>query len=244
MTTEIVKNPQIIKAESTALSTGLQQCDIEFVFTRLKTQTWRENRLILQRRATVFAYNPDKTAAYAGFKLTPDNAKKVADLYYRIYRQQGVFVKIKGIAVENIDELYKWAHCWILSHAATDKHKYCTIRNWDPQTYTGIADWREYINRPMGQIETRLNLPCKCVWFKPDLSKPGTLREQYLDDARTQGCNKCPLFNMNRFAMRMLEDGEQTARDAYKFWQDPINNAIKDFVDDVLKKDKIEDKSE
>lgn len=244
MTTEIVKNPQIISAESTAISAYLQECDIEFVFTRLKRQEWRENRLIIQRRADVFAYNPDKTAAYAGFKLTPENAKKVADLYLRIYRWKSAFVRIKNTDVETLDDINKWAYCWILSHAATDKHKYCTIRNWDPQTYTGIADWREYINRPMGQIETRMTLPCKCVWFKPDLSKPGTLREQYLDDARTQGCDKCPLFNMNRFAMRMLEEDEQTARDAYKFWQDPINNAIKDFVDDALKKDKIEYKPE
>lgn len=44
-----------------------QQCHIAFVFTKLNLVAWRDIRALVQRRATVFAYNPDKTAVYAGF---------------------------------------------------------------------------------------------------------------------------------------------------------------------------------
>ena len=73
------------------------RCDIQFVFTNLTSPAWKRLRIILQRRATVFMYNPDKTAAYVGFILTPDNARKISDLYLRIYRWKSVFVKMADI---------------------------------------------------------------------------------------------------------------------------------------------------
>lgn len=218
--------------ESRDLSLEMQQCDIEFVFTRLTTKTWRETRLILQRRADVFMYSPDKTTAYAGFKITPENAKKVADIYLRIYRWKSAFVRIKNTDVETLDDINNWAYCWIMAHTATDKDKYCNIRNWDPWLHTNQTDWMDYLNRPATCLETRMRLPCKCVHFQPDLDKPGQMFEQYMDAARERGCDKCPLFKASQFKMRVLEPDEPTARESMIEWE-----RITHMIDQIGKED-------
>ena len=180
------------------------RCDIQFVFTNLTSPAWKRLRIILQRRATVFMYNPDKTAAYVGFILTPDNARKISDLYLRIYRWKSVFVKIKGTDAETMEDMQPWAYCWLLAHANPNPDEYCHIRDYDPQLYTGITGWYDYLASEHTWVETRLTLPCRNVDFRPDTKRPDRYREQYARAAHTSGCDKCPLFNIKGFRCTLV----------------------------------------
>ena len=59
---DITKRYEITTADG-AVAEHAPQCDIEFIFTNLASKSWKDNRLLIQRRADVFAYNPDRTVA-------------------------------------------------------------------------------------------------------------------------------------------------------------------------------------
>lgn len=179
-----------------------EQIDLELLFTNLRIRSWQTLRLLLQRRANVFAYSPDKESAVAGFIITPDNMRKVLDIYLRVYNWKSVIVKIKGSTIDTATEGNKWIHCWIQAHANTDE--WCLNKDFDPQLYTGITGWYDYLNKPHTWIEDRLTLPCKNVRWRPDTTRPGDYKSQYAKACRTQGCDRCPFFNINRFRQYVI----------------------------------------
>lgn len=195
-----VKPSNVQKANTTDVSIRtLADCDLQLVFTNLSARSWHSMRLILQHRADVFMYNPDKTSAFAGFIITPDNMRKVLDVYLRVYNWKSVFIKIKGSNIETTTEGTKWIHCWIMAHVYANPDDHCHNKNFDPQLYTGITGWYDYINEPHTWIEDRLDLPCKNISWKPDTRHPGTYKKQYMEACQCSGCNKCPFFNINKF---------------------------------------------
>lgn len=191
MTAEVTAFPNVAEQQP--------RMDIEFVFTKLNTKAWQRIRVLLQRRATIFAYNVDKSAAYAGFKITPENAHKVADVYIRIYNWKTIFVHVPGTDVETPKDFESWGHCWIMAHATKDKTNYCQLRDYDPELHAGIVGYREYLLTAPHVTETNLTLPCKCVRWKPNTKQPNTYKQQYLDAANVYGCTKCPFFNISGF---------------------------------------------
>ena len=53
-------------------------------------------------------------------------------------------------------------------------------------------------------VEDRLTLPCKNVRWRPDTTRPGDYKNQYAKACRTQGCDCCPFFNINRFRQYVI----------------------------------------
>ena len=192
------------------------QCDIQFVFTNLTSKAWERLRLVLQRRADVFMYNTERTAAYAGFIITQDNARKIADLYLRIYRWKSVFVKIKDVDTEIMEDIAPWAYCWIMAHTYPVPDQQCLRKDFDPQLYTGITSWWDYIMEEHTWIEERLTLPCKNVDFRPDTKHPGTYKEQFAQCSRTKGCDRCPFYNINRFRAYVVNTDPEIENESKK----------------------------
>ena len=215
--------PPVKRNEIIGLNTPakiVKKCDLELVFTQLGTQAWRRVRLLIQKRASIFGYNNDKTIAYAGFKITPENMKKVLDIYVRVYQWKTVFVRVKGSEIDTALEGKEWVHCWIMAHAAKNKTKYCMRNNIDPRLYTGITNWKDYVYRPeLGRIETRITVPCKTVIVLLDPDHPENFESNYMDIAKVLGCDKCPFFNPKGFKIRTLRPGETTARESWLFWE-------------------------
>ncbi len=204
-----MKNIPVIKPDSVSIVPA--GCNIAFVFTRPDLMPWKRIRPLVQRRADFVAYNPDKTAVYVGFIVTPTNWRKVADIVHRVYNMRDVYVNIPGTDIETMNDVSPWIHCWLESFAFQNKDVYCSVPNYDPVLYTGMVGWRDYLDKPVSEHEFRLTLPCKCAWPKnmsPD--KPEMFQQLCLDAARTKGCDRCPLFDMSRFARSQYLYGERT----------------------------------
>ena len=189
---EIAENPQIPPTLS-------GQCDIEFIFTNLTSKAWKDNRLLIQRRADMFAYNPNKTAAYAGFKLTPATARKLTDIYMRIYTWKSVFVRVLDNEEVTIESLRGWFHCLLLAFASGTPETYCTIDDYDPAIHTDYQMWMAHLMDPERFGGDNIVIPCKCVRWNPDITHPSGYRQAYLNAAMACGCYKCPLFDMSKF---------------------------------------------
>ena len=174
-------------------------CDIEFVFTNLNTKLWRDNRLLIQRRADVFAYSPDKTRAYAGFHLNPKTASKVQGVYLRICNWKTVYVHIKGTDVDILEETKGWMYCLLLAFESGHPETYCTVDDYDPAIHTDEAMWMAHIMNPEQFRSDNITLPCRNVRWNPDIAHPARYRQDYQDAATRCGCTKCPLFDMRRF---------------------------------------------
>lgn len=182
-----------------------QQCHIAFVFTKLNLVAWRDIRPLVQRRATVFAYNPDKTAVYAGFVITAENWRKVAEIAFRVFRMRGVFVNIPGTDIETMNDVSPWIHCWLESFAFQNKDEYCSVPEYNPELYGSITQYRDYLN-DVSESEFRLTLPCKNAWPKNMSSnRPEQFQQLCLDAARAEGCDRCPLFNLSRFKIETVK---------------------------------------
>ena len=184
-----------------------QKCHVALVFTKLNLVAWRDIRPLVQRRATVFAYNADKSAAYAGFMVTSANCNKVAELIRRSHRMRGVYISIPGTDAETLDDVAGWIYCWLDSFAYQTKDAYCSVENYDPDLYSGITGYRDYLDKPVSEAEFRLTLPCKCA--RPDnmsSQHPERFKQQCLEVARAKGCDRCPLFNIDRFHAETIKD--------------------------------------
>lgn len=189
-----------------------QQFHIAFVFTKLHLVAWRDIRPLIQRRAAFFAYNPDKTAAYAGFVVTPDNCRKVSEICSKVYSMKGVFVHVAGTDTETMHDVSPWIHCWLESFAFQNKGVYCSVCDYDPELYTGVTGYRDYLDKPVSESEWRITLPCKCAW--PDRLRtdhPETFVQQCLDTAKAKGCDRCPLFDIARFQVETVKERRSKA---------------------------------
>lgn len=176
------------------------QCHIAFVFTKLHLVAWRDIRPLIQRRATFFAYNPDKTAAYAGFVVTASNWRKVAEIAFRVFRMRGVFVNIPGTDIETMNDVSPWIHCWLESFAFHNKDEYCSVLDYNPELYGTITQYRDYLSDEVSDTEWRLTLPCRNSQPRQMSSdRPERFRQLCLDSARAAGCDRCPLFDIARF---------------------------------------------
>lgn len=216
---DIVKRYEIVSKDG-AIADPATQCDIEFLFTNLSSKAWKTNKALIQRNASIFAYTSDKNTARAAFCITPSNARKVDDIYCRVHNWKSVEIFIPQCGTFSAGECNKWLRCWILSHSTKNKAEYCQIHNWDPQLYTGITNWVDYVYQPHNWIEIRLNLPCKAVRFRPNTNQPKKYLEQYIAAVHESGCDKCPLFNIGCFSARSLGADEYTAKDTWHFWQE------------------------
>lgn len=192
---EIAQNPQVP-------SLLAKQCDIEFIFTNLGTKAWKSSRILIQRRADVFAYNPDRTVAYAGFKLTTATARKITDIYLRIYTWKSVFVRVLDNEEATLESLRGWFHCLLLAFASGTPETYCAIEDYDPAVHTDFQMWMAHLLNPEQFSGDNIFIPCKCVRWAPDITHPGGYRQAYLNAAMECGCYKCPLFDMSRFGQR------------------------------------------
>lgn len=192
--------PKIVRQKQDFGELTKNDCDIGFVFTRLDIASWDHLKPLIQRRATIFAYNPDKTAAFAGFVITAANCRKVSEICSKVYSMKGVFVHIPGTDIETMNDVSAWIHCWLESFAFQNKDIYCSVYDYDPELYTGLTRYRDYLDNPVSESEWRLTLPCKCS--RPEKLRtdhPETFMQQCLDTARAKGCDRCPLFNISRF---------------------------------------------
>lgn len=177
-----------------------QQCHIAFVFTKLNLVAWRDIRALVQRRATVFAYNPDKTAVYAGFVVTATNWRKVAEIAFRVFRMRGVFVNIPGTDIETMNDVSPWIHCWLESFAFQNKDEYCCVYDYNPEVYGSMTQYRDYLADEVSDAEWRLTLPCRNAQPRHLSSdRPERFRQLCIDSARAEGCDRCPLFDIARF---------------------------------------------
>ena len=188
------------------IPTGVaDKCDVEFVFTRLNIQSWHEIRMLVNRRATVFTYNPTRTAAYAAFKITPYNWQKVRDLCLRVYDWKTVFVRVHGSEAETMTEVSPWLICWISAHE--DPKKHCAVRDYNPAYYTVPLLGLEHMLFPSRFKDSRITIPCRLVQWNPDITHPETYRQEYEKAAKMSGCDRCPFFNMQNFRTRITADG-------------------------------------
>lgn len=187
------------------------QCHIAFVFTKLHLVAWRDIRPLIQRRATFFAYNPDKTAAYAGFVITATNWRKVAEIAFRVFRMRGVFVNIPGTDIETMNDVSPWIHCWLESFAFQNKDEYCCVNDYNPEIYGSITQYRDYLADEVSDTEWRLTLPCRNAQPRQMSSdRPERFRQLCLDSARAVGCDRCPLFNIGRFRAETVKQRRST----------------------------------
>ena len=198
---DITKRYEITTADG-AVAEHAPQCDIEFIFTNLSSKSWKDNRLLIQRRADVFAYNPDRTVAYAGFKLTPATARKITDIYVRIYTWKSVFVRVLDNEEATIESLKGWFHCLLLAFASGTPETYCAIEDYDPAIHTDFQMWMAHLMDPERFSGDNIVIPCKCVRWNPDITHPGGYRQAYLNAAMACGCYKCPLFDMSKFGRK------------------------------------------
>lgn len=194
----IVKRNEIVTTEQVPEQVS-GQCDIEFVFTNTSSKAWKTNRLLIQRRADAFAYSPDKTVAYAGFKLNPKTAIKILGVYLRIYNWKSLFIKVRGTDVELPEEANKWMHCLLLAFASGTPETYCAIEDYDPALHTDQDMWLAHVLSPETFRDDNITIPCRNVQWRPDLRYPAKYKESYMRAARASGCDRCPLFNAGRF---------------------------------------------
>lgn len=204
---DIVKRPEIQK-QSTEIDAIVKKCDIQFTFTNLSSKAWKDNRAIIQRRADVFAYSPNKTEAYAGFNLTTATASKIMGVYLRIYTWKTVSVHVLGTDAGLMEEINGWMHCLLLAFESGHPETYCVDNDYDPLLHANPALWVAHQIHPEDpKFETTsITLPCKNTRWVPDVTHPETYRQEYMQAAQKTGCNKCPLFSMGKFCTHLPPD--------------------------------------
>lgn len=186
----------------------VKRCDIQFTFTNLSSKAWKDNRATIQRRADVFAYNPEHTEAYAGFNLTTATARKIMGVYLRIYTWKTVSVRILGTEIELIEEANGWLHCLLLAFESGHPETYCVDNDYDPLLHANPALWVAHQMHPEDPRfdTTSITLPCKNTRWVPDVTHPEAYREDYLQAAQKTRCDRCPLFDMGKFCTHLPPD--------------------------------------
>ena len=194
----------LVRRNSVAVSdfgeVSTAQYDLAFVFTRLDLMAWKRIRPLVQRRASFLAYNPSKTAVCAGFVVTRDNWRKVAELAFRVHNMRDVYVHVRGTDSETMHDVSPWLHCWLESFAFQNKDEYCCVHDFNPEIYGTMTQYRDYLADEVSEAEWRLTLPCRNAQPR-DMSsdRPERFRQLCLDSACAAGCDRCPLFDIARF---------------------------------------------